>query len=251
MKFHEEDTALLDAYVDGELTPEEMAEVQAHLDRCPECQAYVEDALAMRAAFPTEDSLPLPEDFTKHVMEAVAKHPQSRPKKQPWGKLAAAAACLAVLVLVQRGGLAVPASGGTANTAAPETASYSLGIPADAALNDTATEDAPASADVSEGTDNGAAVDSVSGSAPEAAPAETNERAVQHTKLPTVRISAGDLGDLLSDRTPEETTEDTARYYFTEAEFQLLQSQLNQQGISLETPPEDCSGGVLVEVYDA
>lgn len=53
-------------------------------------------------------------------MQAVAKTPQSRPKKQPWGKLAAAAACLAVIVLVQYG--AGLSSRNTSNEAAAYTA---------------------------------------------------------------------------------------------------------------------------------
>ena len=48
MNIHE-NTALLDAFVDGELTSEEMISVQSHLDECPECRAYVDDALAIRA----------------------------------------------------------------------------------------------------------------------------------------------------------------------------------------------------------
>ena len=119
MKIHE-NTALLDAFVDGELTAAEMAEVQAHLAECPDCQAYVDDALAIRADFPTEESTELPADFTDHIIQAVAKTPQSRPKKQPWGKLAAAAACLAVIVLVQYG--AGLSSRNTSNEAAAYTA---------------------------------------------------------------------------------------------------------------------------------
>ena len=100
MNIHE-NTALLDAFVDGELTSEEMISVQSHLDECPECRAYVDDALAIRASFPTEDDAELSADFAETVMKAVAETPQSRPKKrQPWGKLAAAAACLAVIVTV-------------------------------------------------------------------------------------------------------------------------------------------------------
>ena len=119
MKIHE-NTALLDAFVDGELTAAEMAEVQAHLAECPGCQAYVDDALAIRADFPTAESTELPADFTDHIMQAVAKTPQSRPKTQPWGKLAAAAACLAVIVLVQYG--AGLSSRNTSNEAAAYTA---------------------------------------------------------------------------------------------------------------------------------
>ena len=116
MNIHE-NTALLDAFVDGELTSEEMISVQSHLDECPECRAYVDDALAIRASFPTEDDLPLPADFTENVMRSVAKAPQSRPKRQPWGKLAAAAACLAVIVLMQHGTLgSISGSSGNART---------------------------------------------------------------------------------------------------------------------------------------
>ena len=35
--------ALLDLFADGELSPEEMARVQSHLDRCPACR-YRRDA---------------------------------------------------------------------------------------------------------------------------------------------------------------------------------------------------------------
>ena len=45
MKYCEEYAALLDLFVDGELSLEEMLEVQAHLDECPACRAYVDDAL--------------------------------------------------------------------------------------------------------------------------------------------------------------------------------------------------------------
>ena len=138
MKIHE-NTALLDAFVDGELTAAEMAEVQAHLAECPDCQAYVDDALAIRADFPTAESTELPADFAGHVMQAVAKTPQSRPKKQPWGKLAAAAACLAVIVLVQYGA-------GLSRSASNEAAAYT----ADCAAAESTEE---RSADASSGDD--------------------------------------------------------------------------------------------------
>ena len=52
MKCCEEYAALLDPFVDGELTPEEMERVREHLEDCPGCRAYVDDALAIRAGFP-------------------------------------------------------------------------------------------------------------------------------------------------------------------------------------------------------
>ena len=134
MNIHE-NTALLDAFVDGELTSEEMISVQSHLDECPECRAYVDDALAIRASFPTEDDVELPADFAETVMKAVAETPQSRPKKrQPWGKLAAAAACLAVIVLMQHGTLG-GVSGSSNTSAACDTA------PMEAAAAESAPEE--------------------------------------------------------------------------------------------------------------
>ena len=88
MNIHE-NTALLDAFVDGELTSEEMISVQSHLDECPECRAYVDDALAIRASFPTEDDAELPADFAETVMKAVAETPPG-PKSSPgasWRRL--------------------------------------------------------------------------------------------------------------------------------------------------------------------
>ena len=52
MKYCEEYAALLDLFVDGELAPEDMKRVGDHLTGCPGCQAYVDDALAIRACFP-------------------------------------------------------------------------------------------------------------------------------------------------------------------------------------------------------
>ena len=72
MKYCNDYAALLDLFVDGELTPAEMADVQAHLDGCPGCRAYVDDALAMRAAFPEVEDTVIPEGFADSVMAAVA-----------------------------------------------------------------------------------------------------------------------------------------------------------------------------------
>ena len=90
--------ALLDLFADGELSPEEMARVQSHLDRCPACRAYVDDALAIRAALGGWEETPVPEDFHRHVMDAVRAQPRRRPT--PWKKVALPlAACFAVAIL--------------------------------------------------------------------------------------------------------------------------------------------------------
>ena len=257
MKIHE-NTALLDAFVDGELTAAEMAKVQAHLAECPGCQAYVDDALAIRADFPTAESTELPADFTDHIMQAVAKTPQSRPKTQPWGKLAAAAACLAVIVLVQYGaGLSSrntsnEAAAYTADCAAAEStversADASSGDDADSCQpmdpaddsgeSDSVAADNAQQANKSESTDGPASIQSAYQNGKSAVPVITG------ADLPTVRVSATEIGDLLDDRTPTEQKEDTGvvRYLLTRTEFDALAEDLADRGVTLETEDTDSS----------
>lgn len=254
MKIHE-NAALLDAFVDGELTAAEMAEVQAHLAECPGCQAYVDDALAIRADFPTADSTELPADFTDHIMQAVAKTPQSRPKKQPWGKLAAAAACLAVIVLVQYG--AGLSSRNTSNEAAAYTADCAaaestversadassgddadscqpMDSPDDSGEPDSVAADSTQQANKSESTDDTASIQSAYQNGKSAVPVITG------ADLPTVRVSATEIGDLLDDRTPTEQKDTgVVRYLLTRAEFDALAEELADRGVTLETEDTD------------
>ena len=266
MKIHE-NTALLDAFVDGELTAAEMAEVQAHLAECPGCQAYVDDALAIRADFPTAESTELPADFTDHIMQAVAKTPQSRPKKQPWGKLAAAAACLAVIVLVQYG--AGLSSRNTSNEAAAYTADCAAAestversadassgddadscqpmdspddsgepdsVAADSGEPDSVAADSTQQANKSESTDGTASIQSAYQNGKSAVPVITG------ADLPTVRVSATEIGDLLDDRTPTEQKDTgVVRYLLTRTEFDVLAEELADRGVTLETEDTDSS----------
>lgn len=256
MKIHES-TALLDAFVDGELTAAEMAEVQAHLAECPGCQAYVDDALAIRADFPTAESTELPADFTDHIMQAVAKTPQSRPKTQPWGKLAAAAACLAVIVLVQYG--AGLSSRNTSNEAAAYTADCAaaestversadassgddadscqpMDSPDDSGEPDSVAADSAQQANKSESTDGPASIQSAYQNGKSAVPVITG------ADLPTVRVSATEIGDLLDDRTPTEQKDTgVVRYLLTRTEFDALAEELADRGVTLETEDTDSS----------
>ena len=143
MNICEEYAALLDLYVDGELTAEDMARVQTHLDRCPACRAYVDDVLAIRAAFPDVEDTVLPQGFHASVMAAVAadaaaeaskvadakaetsadtntvgdKAPRAKKRRRgAWASmLPLAAACLAVVVLVEGGVM----NGASEKSAAP------------------------------------------------------------------------------------------------------------------------------------
>ena len=270
MNIHE-NTALLDAFVDGELTSDEMIQVQAHLDECPACQAYVDDALAIRAAFPTEDDIPLPADFSENVMRSVAKVPQSRHNTQPWGKLAAAAACLAVIVLVQHGALG--STGSTDSSAAYDTAavmdvaaaesapaertmdSPSAGTESEDAADDNRDTFAATSGDSLETqkSNDTAAYTSGSGQSgiqvdlPSASEDAAQENGASVTvgpfnqaDLPTVHVSAADIGDLLDGREPAETENSgTLRYLLTRQEYDDLVAELADRGVSLEEPDAD------------
>lgn len=270
MNIHE-NTALLDAFVDGELTSDEMIQVQAHLDECPACQAYVDDALAIRAAFPTEDDIPLPADFSENVMRSVAKAPQSRPKKQPWGKLAAAAACLAVIVLVQHGALG--STGSTDSASAYDTAAVMDVAAAESAPGERSIDAPSASAGSGDAVDDGAdtfaatsggsletqksndtaAYTSGSGQSgiqvdlPSASEDAAQENGASVTvglsnqaDFPTVHVSAADIGDLLDGREPAETENSgTLRYLLTRQEYDDLVAELADRGVSLEEPDAD------------
>ena len=71
MKYCDDYAALLDLYVDGELSSDELSDVQAHLDTCPGCRAYVDDALSLRAAFPDVEDTEVPDGFAEGVMAAI------------------------------------------------------------------------------------------------------------------------------------------------------------------------------------
>lgn len=248
MNIHE-NTALLDAFVDGELTSEEMISVQSHLDECPECRAYVDDVLAIRASFPTEDDAELPADFVETVMKAVAETPQSRPKKrQPWGKLAAAAACLAVIVLMQHGTLG-GVSGSSNTSAACDTA------PMEAAAAESAPEERCLTAAGGD-NDSDSFADTNTESKktdayyacalpPDQTTMENDSTAAMtdgssaQDDLPTVTVSKSDLGELLDDREPTEVKPGVCRYLLTRQEFEDLAAKLADRGVTLETEDTD------------
>ena len=78
MTYCKEFSALLDPYIDGELSPEETARVREHLHTCDGCRAYVQAALAIRDAFPEAEDTPVPDGFAAGVMAAI------RADAAPW-----------------------------------------------------------------------------------------------------------------------------------------------------------------------
>ena len=109
MKYCEEYAALLDLYVDAELTADEMQRVEAHLTECPACRAYVDDALAIRAAFADLEDVEVPAGFAESVCAAIRAEamPRKAKKTAHWGRvLVPLAACCAIVILLQNGPIA-------------------------------------------------------------------------------------------------------------------------------------------------
>ena len=100
MNNHDKYAALLDAFIDGELSAQEAGEVREHLTLCADCGAYVSDALTMRDAFPDIEETIVPDGFTESVLAALP--PRQIPWRTQWKKVALPlAACLAIVLLVR------------------------------------------------------------------------------------------------------------------------------------------------------
>ena len=103
MKECEEFAPLLSAFVDGELTEEERAEVLAHVSECEKCRRLLGELTALHAALGELEDEDVPAGFTEGVMAAVraekaAKKPQAK-KRSAWRRWMPMAACAAIVAL--------------------------------------------------------------------------------------------------------------------------------------------------------
>lgn len=118
-------SALLDAFIDGELPEAEMDRVRRHLTECASCRAYVADAFAMREALEDLADVQMPESFAQNVMDAVrSAPPQVQRKRRPFRPariLAPLAACLAIVAVVQLGPLSSRMTDSAAHEVSQET----------------------------------------------------------------------------------------------------------------------------------
>lgn len=112
----------LNAFADGECSPEEEAALRAHLADCAACREALAELTALRDGFPSWEDEAVPEGFADGVLQKIAEAPQQAPKKAQrkrsgtaWASLAA---CLGVMVLL---GSLFPGlrSASSANNAAP------------------------------------------------------------------------------------------------------------------------------------
>ena len=77
MKKCEEFAPLLSAFVDGELTEEERAEVLAHVSECEKCRRLLGELTALHAALGELEDEDVPAGFTEGVMAEV-EYPEQR-----------------------------------------------------------------------------------------------------------------------------------------------------------------------------
>lgn len=272
--------ALLDLYVDGELSPEEMLRVRDHLDKCPACRAYVDDALAIRASFPDAEDTEVPAGFTEAVMTAVRQSgtPAKASRRTPWKKiLLPLAACFAVAVLVLPlrdllSGSAKTESAASLtamDTAVAESAAVEEPAEAPAALEQGALKSAGTTAEdaapqekkavdpyeYTTGTEaqDGGSAEPATGQAAEEALAPT---AYSGSPSPCATVTLPPEGlqlDLLAGRTPDRETEGQTEFDLTAQEYDTLLVQLDESGLDYtaqETADGD-SGLVLVIVKAA
>ena len=239
MKYCENFAALLDPFVDGELSPDEVARVQAHLDGCPACRAYVDDALAIRASFPDAEDTPVPDGFAESVMARIraeaASQAEAAPQKKtsrPWLKaLASLAACCAIVLL------AAPMFSHSSKTeAAPAEAPAAAADTAastERAMEFALTEEAPAGESAEESREDLASSKLYDAAPSPSAAADSGATAYFTEADPDswLTLTAEEAGSLLADFTPAEETETELRYELTSGELETLLAALSEAGI--------------------
>lgn len=105
----EEYWQLLNARLDGELSPDDAARLERHLSGCPLCRQSAEDLEVLQAAMRDLPVVAAPAGFKDNIMAAVAADNvlPFAPARTPWKKYLSTAAALAVIIggaLLFRGG---------------------------------------------------------------------------------------------------------------------------------------------------
>ena len=285
MTYCEEFAALLDPYIDGELSPAETARVREHLRTCDGCRAYVQAALAMRDAFPEAENTPVPDGFAAGVMAAIRADAAPRKRRRPrWAKtLLPLAACCAIVVLAVSG-LPRPSDTAVADNLESQA---EIAAPAEAAAPDadSSEEDTAATAyaaqsgedtaDVPDSTVTATDLPKTDAAAPHAqeqpslttdpkisiVPREgtSAEEAVPETapatfavQSPSLTLTAEEAGKLLDSYTPASESDGALVYELTAAEYTTLLQQLEQQGLvvagAATAEEAEAAGTVLVHV---
>ena len=128
MKECEEFAPLLSAFVDGELTEDERAEVLAHVSECEKCRRLLGELTALHAALGELEDEDVPAGFTEGVMAAVraekaAKKPQTK-KRSAWRRWMPMAACAAIVALAAADGFKTANAPADLENGSPEAEYY-------------------------------------------------------------------------------------------------------------------------------
>lgn len=96
--------AWISAFLDGELSGTEQAELREHMAGCRRCQQYFDDLVAIHEALDQEEEGPVPEGFGDRVMARVRETAQEEKSAKvirfpQWRRWAALAACCAVAAI--------------------------------------------------------------------------------------------------------------------------------------------------------
>ena len=258
MKYCENFAALLDPFVDGELSPDEMARVQAHLDACPACRAYVDDALAIRASFPDAEDTPVPDGFAESVMARIraeaASQAEAAPQKKtsrPWLKaLASLAACCAIVLLAapmfshssKTEAAPAEAPAAAADTGASTERVMGFAYTAEKATAEESAEEAREDLASSKLYD--------AAPAPSAADSGATAYCTEADTTSWLTLTAEEAGSLLASFTPVAETETELRYELTSGELETLLAALSEAGIvpSGELHPAETEGSYVLVI---
>ena len=220
-----------------------MERVRDHLAECPGCQAYVDDALAIRAGFPDIEDTAVPEGFAEGVMERI-REASARERKlvelrrrgiRRWmGTAAALAACCALVILVRTGPgkeAAAPAGGdGAAYDTAAIIEDGEAGIAPQAALE--ATE-APAEEPLEEVPSPRSRTAAPAAAAPEAAMDDSAPE-----KTDALYLTAEEAGDLLDGFDPVWESGGERRYELSAEAYRTLLEALGRPVDPVEAAEE-------------
>lgn len=98
----EQMTALLSAFVDGELTAQEEMQVREHLEQCAQCRALYEQLQTLHTSFSDLEEIPVPENFAQGVMERIRAEEKPRGiflfKRSRFRAVVGLAACAALCI---------------------------------------------------------------------------------------------------------------------------------------------------------
>ena len=249
--------------MDGELSPDDMDRVRAHLETCPGCRAYVDDALAIRAAFPDVEDTEVPTGFAESVMSAVQAAAQERPaapqaKKRHWGRvLLPLAACCAIVILLHgvTGSKNSPVEFATASSSATDTATTESESIAE---TEEAAAEAPAETPADGAADGGAAPETrVAFTTSDAGTCASVNDQASSKALPETGVVEAPAGAAVPEAQAEEPEEAGVEAASSVSAFATLRLTTAQAGelLAEHTPVSDADGVLCYELsredYDA